>query len=285
MEIKQLKIFMTVCEYMNFTETAKVLNYAQSSISEAISTLEKNLEVKLFERLGNKIYLTEKGFELKEYGHRLLQLYDETLHKLNNTQEEKIKIGITETLCSYKFPGFFKTFLEEHKGVTIQFDIVRCEDISKLLRTNRIDIGFTLDERMVYPDLETIRLFDEEIVFVGPSGNKVFELDHQNVIIPKGDTGYLKYFHDVYQENGYIKGATIHMESMEGIKSYVKSGFGISFIPVTTISKEVEEGSISIYRVPEQRFFHEVKILIHKQKHMTKSLSSLIESAVEIYSK
>ncbi len=285
MEIKQLKIFMTVCEYMNFTETAKALNYAQSTISEAISTLEKNLEVKLFERLGNKIYLTEKGNDLKESGSRLLQLYDETLSNLKDIQEEKIRIGITETLCSYKFPGFFKTFLEEHKGITIQFEIVRCEDITQLLRTNRIDIGFTLEEHMVYPDLETIRLFDEEIVFVGSADNQDFELDYQNIIIPKGDTGYLKYFHDVYKEKGYIKGATIHMESMEGIKSYVKSGFGISFIPVTTIIKELEEGSISMYRLPEQRFFHEVKILIHKQKHMTKSLTSLIESAVEIYSK
>lgn len=222
----------------------------------------------MFERLGNKIYLTEKGNDLKESGSRLLQLYDETLSNLKNIQEEKNRIGITETLCSYKFPVFFKTFLEEHKGITIQFEIVRCEDITQLLRTNRIDIGFTLDEHMVYPDLETIRLFDEEIVFVGSADNQDFELDYQNIIIPKGDTGYLKYFHDVYKERGYIKG-----------------GFGISFIPVTSIIKELEEGSISMYRLPEQRFFHEVKILIHKQKHRTKSLTSLIASAVETYSK
>lgn len=281
MEIKQLRIFMTVCEFMNFTETAKHLNYAQSTVSETISNLEKSLHLKLFERIGNKIYLTSEGETLKGKAMEILNLYEDTLGELMENKHSTIRIGIIETLCSYKFPGFFKSFLEDHPDISIEFDIVRCEDFLELIRKNQIDLGFTLDEVMNHDDIKTVSLFDEEIVFIAPPN--IISLDQQNIIVPLGDTGYMRYFHDVYKRYKYHKGKTMFIESIEGIKSYVKNDFGISFIPQTTVLKEIEEGSINVIRPNGERFFHEVKIIHHKNKYLTQALKSLIESAVATY--
>jgi len=281
MDIKQLTIFLTVCDFMNFTETAKHLNYAQSTVSETISNLEKSLKLNLFERIGNKIYLTVDGERLKSKGSELLNLYEETMSEMKKDSHVTIRIGIIETLCSYKFPGFFKLFLEKNPHIHIEFKIVRCEDFLELIRSNQIDIGFTLDEVMSIDDIETISLFDEEIVFIAPP--KTVTLDQENIIVPHGDTGYMKYFHDVYRRLDYKKGSVMYIESIEGIKSYVINNFGISFIPLTTVSKEIEEGSIDIIRPNKERYFHEVRIIHHKNKHITESLERLIAEAVKTY--
>ena len=67
MELKQLKTFVVVAENMSFSKAAKILNFAQSSISDQIKLLENDLNCQLFERLGRKIYLTHNGEKLLSY--------------------------------------------------------------------------------------------------------------------------------------------------------------------------------------------------------------------------
>ncbi len=59
MEIRQLRTFQTVARMLSFNKAAEQLHYAQSSISAQIQALETELDVKLFDRLGRRISLTE----------------------------------------------------------------------------------------------------------------------------------------------------------------------------------------------------------------------------------
>ncbi|SET81252.1 regulatory helix-turn-helix protein, lysR family [Salinibacillus kushneri] len=77
MDTKQLLTFKTAAENLNFTQTAKILNFAQSSVTAKIKSLEDELDTKLFERLGKKLYLTDAGEQFKSYADRLLALTDE----------------------------------------------------------------------------------------------------------------------------------------------------------------------------------------------------------------
>lgn len=67
MDMKQLQTFLTASETLSFTQTAQRLDYAQSSITAQIKTLEQELGVILFERLGKRIVLTEEGKHLQQY--------------------------------------------------------------------------------------------------------------------------------------------------------------------------------------------------------------------------
>jgi len=279
MEIRQLRIFMKVCETMNFTRAAKELSYAQSTVSDTIQALERNLEIRLFDRIGKKIYLTSRGKELYEKGDKLIQRYDTLMNDLKSGHES-IRIGLTETLCSYKFPDFFRTFLEKEENVEFQFKILRCEEIPDCLRKNEIDIAYTLDEPFEYDDLITHLLSDEEIVAVSSKEDDTIE--KRNIIIPEGETGYLKVFWEFVRKQNIDIGLVTNIESIEGIKNYVKSGFGISFMPLTTVQKEIDEGLL--YVIPmSNKFYHEVKIWIHKDKYVSNALNKLIKDTIDLY--
>ena len=61
MIFKQIEYFQTVCKHNNITKAAKELHVAQPSLSNAIKSLEQEIETNLFERTNNKIYLTNEG--------------------------------------------------------------------------------------------------------------------------------------------------------------------------------------------------------------------------------
>lgn len=279
MEIKQLKVFIKVCEKMSFTKAAKELNYAQSTVSDIISTLESELATKLFDRIGKRVYLTHKGEVLLDLGTKLISDYNALIKQFDESKNQ-IRIGIIETLCSYKFPDFFRLFLEKLDGVEIQFKILRCDEILDSLKTNQIDIAYTLDEYHEHNDFTTFVLTHEEIVFV--SSTEEDKIDSKNLIIPEGEIGYLKLLWDYINSNDIKLGTVINIESIEGIKNYVKSGFGITFLPISTVEKELHNKELYTINVNDV-FNHEIKIILLKEKHLSHPLSQLIEYSLNLY--
>ena len=79
MDFQQLRSFQLVARTLSFTRAAEVLDYAQSSVTAQIQALEKELDVRLFDRLGRRIVLTEAGRRLLEYAERILQMTDEAM--------------------------------------------------------------------------------------------------------------------------------------------------------------------------------------------------------------
>lgn len=287
MDIKQLKVFLKVCELGSFTSAAKALNYAQSSVSEIIKGLEADLKCPLFERIGKRIFLTEKGKLLKTQAIDMVRIHETTLEMMGTDSPKTLKVGITESLCNYKFPAFFRTFLESEPHLSIEFTIARCEEIFQLVLDHQIDLGFTLDDQIHDSSIESLVLFEEAIVFVkGAHTNmpsSVYELAGEKYLLPKGTTGYNRIFNDFFAKEEIALGSSIMMESIEGIKSYVRQGFGFSFMPYATVANEIDTEQMIEISTGNEHFVQYCQILIHKDKHRSNVLAHLIEFAKAHY--
>jgi Transcriptional regulator len=99
MELQQLKTFTTIAKLGSFTKTAELLDYAQSSISAQIRSLEDELGTKLFERLGREVCLTEEGKRLLIYSEQLSKLAEEAKASLmdNNIPQGTLTIEAPES--------------------------------------------------------------------------------------------------------------------------------------------------------------------------------------------
>ena len=72
--LRHFKILVIVCDTMNMTASAKELYMSQSAVSQAISELEKNYNVRLFERLSKKLYKTGGGEKLLSYARHIIRM-------------------------------------------------------------------------------------------------------------------------------------------------------------------------------------------------------------------
>jgi DNA-binding transcriptional LysR family regulator len=112
MEFRELKTFQVAAIMLSFSKAAEALNYAQSTVSSQIQSLENSLGETLFDRAGNKITLTKAGVKLLEYTRPLIDLEKEILcnFKSLNSSNENLVIKAPHSVSTYFLPSIMKEF-------------------------------------------------------------------------------------------------------------------------------------------------------------------------------
>ena len=95
MEIRNILTFLKVAGTQNFSKAAEQLGYSQSAVTIQIQQLEKELGTQLFERIGKRVYLTEKGQEFIGYASEIMRVTNEALTFAGeeHTTRGTLKIG------------------------------------------------------------------------------------------------------------------------------------------------------------------------------------------------
>ena len=102
MEIRNILTFLKVAGTQNFSKAAEQLGYSQSAVTIQIQQLEKELGTQLFERIGKRVYLTEKGQEFIGYASEIMRVTNEALTFAGeeHTTRGTLKIGGVESTCT-----------------------------------------------------------------------------------------------------------------------------------------------------------------------------------------
>src|SRR5664279_98355 len=132
MDLRQLKTFQTVAATASFTRAAERLDYAQSSVTAQVRALEDEFGVRLFDRLGRRVALTEAGARLLDYADRMLSLAEEAHLAVADLSEPsgQLIIAAPETLSSYRLPPLLKQFRAQFPRVRL---ILRSLSVSEAL--------------------------------------------------------------------------------------------------------------------------------------------------------
>src|ERR1051326_4791809 len=112
MELRQLATFRLLASNLSFSRTAQILNYMQSSVTAQIQALEEELGVRLFDRLGKRVALTDAGRQLLHYAERLLDLAAEARGALvqGEASTRFLTISAPETLWIYRLLALLHLF-------------------------------------------------------------------------------------------------------------------------------------------------------------------------------
>jgi len=291
MDLKQLQTFLTAAETLSFTQTAQLLDYAQSSITAQIKSLEEELGVILFERLGKRVTLTDEGKRLQQYAQKMLELNSEMKKAVSNEQAQVVlKIGAQESQCVYRLPSILQQYQKAYPQIKIIFKPVHTTEIAKdLLQSGNLDVAFISDAYKETPMLYRERLIQEQIIFVSaPTSIKSHTLSAQQLsaetmLLTENGCSYRNQLEAQLQQEGLLPLQMIEFASIEAIKQCVMAGLGITFLPKMVVEKELEDGQL----IELQSSFNikpiYTDIAWHKDKHIQPYLSDFIESARNWY--
>jgi DNA-binding transcriptional LysR family regulator len=291
MEFKQLKSFIVVAETLSFSKTAEILNFAQSSISEQIRLLENELGCKLFERLGRNICLTKEGEKFLLYAEKILTLSDEAKQSVAQAliPTGPLTIATAETLCVFRLPNLFKAYCSRYPDVDVKLQIGNCEDFPNMLRTNKVDVAFTLDDERVYPDIISKTLLYEPLVMISSNTDslaqrdmiEMYELQGKKLILTQRGCSYRASFEEFLSSVDVHPNSILELESIEAIKQYVMSGFGISFLPRIAVEKEIESGQLVEIKYKGPKFYTSAQVLYHKDKWLSPAVQAILDMSLE----
>ncbi len=143
MTFKELELFYHLCEDSHISQLAKNLQMSQSAISLAIKSLENKLQEPLFDRIGKKLVLNERGrfFKEKTYNHFLALKDAQNLFKKDKVSGI-LQIASSKTIGDFVIPQIIYDFLSDFSNTKVSKDIKNSSKIVSMVLNGDIDIGF-----------------------------------------------------------------------------------------------------------------------------------------------
>lgn len=282
MTLRHLKIFVTVADCGSMTAASEALFIAQPTVSQAISELETYYNVKLFDRLSRRLYITETGKRLLSYARHITALVDETEQAMKNPDATGVlKIGASVTVGAYILPPLVREFENEYPSLRIQAVIKNTRDIEGLISKNAVDIGVV--EGIVHTsDLVSTAFMEDELVLVCGRSHPLYkrksvppdELRNLDFIVREQGSGTRELFENVMAANDINWRYTWECNGSDGLKSAAVSGVGVAVISKRLVENEVQEGELHTVKVEGLDFKRKFCIVHHKNKYLTEAMNT-----------
>lgn len=292
METKQLITFKTAAENLNFTKTAKILKFAQSSVTAQIKALEAELDTPLFERLGKRLYLTEAGRQFKKYADQMLALTEEAQVVTKGLEEPSgtLVIGAQESQCTYRLPPILRAFKEQFPQVKLVFKPAHSDEIAKeQLLNGTLDLAFIMDVFQPKDPLKVENLLKDELKLVAspdhPFASKrevVPEgLENETLLLTETGCSYRTLLEDTLKDAGVYPLNKFEFVSIEAIKQCVIAGLDLALLPEMVVEKDIEDGRLTELNWTAQTPAIYTQIAYHKDKFMTIPLEAFIDLTIK----
>ena len=147
MDLRSLNIFIQVAELNSFTGAGEKLGYSQPTISFQIKQLEQELGVKLFDRIGHTVSLTDDGKNILAYAQQICNMSQEMITEAGKHYEPEgvVRLAMADSLCMPLIARRFADFRTAYPKVSLHITTRKTDELFRLLDHNEVDILCTLD--------------------------------------------------------------------------------------------------------------------------------------------
>ncbi|MGV0827547.1 LysR substrate-binding domain-containing protein [Empedobacter brevis] len=258
----RLKVFDTVARRLNFTKAANELNITQPAVTKHIKEIELNLNIKLFERNGTKIKLTQAGEILVKYTEEIFSVYQKMEFEIGQLQEKQkghLRLGASTTIAQYVLPPILAEFRKRFPEIQLNLVIHNSEKIEDLLTNNKIDVGL-IEAQIKNRTFHYFPFMKDEIVLVARQNHPLSTKNHLKTddllqipfVLRESGSGTLETI-DLALKAKNIKlnelKTEIRLGSTESIKSYLLHSDTLAFLSVQSILQELKSHTLTIIDV------------------------------------
>ncbi|WP_077211004.1 selenium metabolism-associated LysR family transcriptional regulator [Bacillus dakarensis] len=294
MDLHQLYVFTKVVEQKSFSKAADSIYLSQSTVSSHIHSLEKTLNVPLFDRVGRETILTPHGERLYHWAQKMLRLKDEALHDLKDSVAELkgvIHIGVSSVPGQFIVPKLVKDFSKQYESVTFSIKQDASKIVSEKIQNGTLDVGF-LGEKYENDILRYIPLLKEKLVLIASNEYKfegpvsIAEMLNYPFVMRSSDSG-TKAILEKFLKKNRVKESDLkivsYTNSSQTLIELVKHGLGISIISEITAQKYAVNNQLQVYDITgfdDERYFY----LVYNVKKTLPMISKLFIESVTAHS-
>jgi len=293
MTLRHFQIFVTVCDQMNMTAAARSLYMSQPAVSQAVAELEDHYQVRLFERLSRRLYLTRAGEKLLGYARHIIRLNkDAETSMLSLNHNGTVRVGTSVTIGSCILPKLAADFTAKFPQTSIEVEEDNTAKIEQLLLQDKLDLGLVEGE-IVSGDLFCRSFAEDSLVLICGRGHPFYqrnevdpiELEQENFILRETGSGTRKTFEAAMAERGIRWKAGWTCNNTDTIKSAVAEGLGISVISERAVKEETRTGLLHSISIAGMGFSRQFKLVYHKNKYLTAAIQQFSNFCFQKYYK
>lgn len=279
--LRQLEVFAEVLKSGSTTQASQVLSLSQSAVSAALTDLEGQLGVQLFDRVGKRLVVNEHGRLLYPQALATLEQVRD-IEQLFRGDNGAIRLYASSTIGNYILPEIVARYRRDYPALPLEMSVGNSQDVINAVADFRVDIGFIegpchATELVAEPWLE-----DELVVFAAPQSpllaatTTLEQLAAAPWILRERGSGtreivdYLLFSH--------LPAFHLEMElgNSEAIKHAVRHGLGISCLSRRVIAEQLASGTLAEIAVPLPPLTRTLWRIHHRQKHISNALQRFL---------
>lgn len=291
MNLNQLKVFYQAAKRGNLTLAAEDLFITQPAVTKSIQRLQDFYDVKLMNRFGKKLVLTDVGNVLFEIAEKIFDLEKHVEERINEFKSQKmghIRIHACESFGDYYFPVIMNRFCKNHPQVKISVSIFPTKQIIENITELECDIGF-ISYTIENDRVNIQELVEDQLVLVVPPRHRLTEcqylvpadLEGEAIIVHEMDSTPYKILYNYIEQHKISISTTLELSSNRAIKQAVESNLGIALISRKIVDEEVQTGQLIALPMPGEIFKRKYFLITHKEKYISDILQNLINFSQE----
>jgi DNA-binding transcriptional LysR family regulator len=289
MNLHQLHVFYEVASARSFTAAATKLHLTQPAATWQVKRLEEAYGVRLLDRAGKRVSLTEEGKVLFDFAGRILRLSretDEALSDLRGLPMGTLRIDATYIVGDYYLPGLLEALHRQHPDLAYQIGIGNSSQVIENTLAQRNDIGICAHDP-IHPKLEARRILTDVLVaVVGPTHPfarrrtiALQELAGQPLILREQGSSPRRTIDEILKRHGIDPRVVMESASTPIIKRFAANGVGVAILSQQVVAKELQEGLLRLVPFRDAEVAYHFYLIRHRDRWASRSVKAFIEMA------
>ena len=286
MEIREIQAFLRAAQCQSISKAAASLGYTQAAVTIQIKQLEKSLNTKLFDRVGNKIFLTEQGETFASYANTILK---EIALAKDALSEDKVPtgslvIGTIESICAAIFPSLLQKFHKLYPKVNINVITGSPNELLQQMDDNSIDIVYFMDQKKYNTKWAKIIEDPVEILFVTPAHSPLAhkgpmplaELIKEPFLLTEKDASYRYVLDQHLAARGLKIRPFLESGNTDFVLRSLRQEQAVTFLPKFSVQTDIKNGTL--VNVPVSDFQLKIwrQVVYRKDRYITSEMQAFI---------
>ncbi|MEO1997305.1 MAG: selenium metabolism-associated LysR family transcriptional regulator [Planctomycetaceae bacterium] len=243
MELRHLQSFAEAAERGSFTRAAESLRVTQAAVSQHIAALETELNVRLFDRRGRGVHLTEPGQQMYQYARRILELVSEATRTLGASAQHiagAIAIATSSVPAEWLVPELLVEFREQYPGIRESLTVSDSSVATSAVEHGDADVGF-VGEVPQSSKLNSTAVAQDELVLVSSADHPwtatgtatLKQLSQQPLIVREPESGSRRCVEKTLRQHGISPAdlqIAMEVNNNDAIRAAVERGVGVAFL-------------------------------------------------------
>lgn len=290
MELLQLQYFKALAERNHLTATAKELHVSAPALSAAITRLERELGVKLFDRVGRNIYLNEFGTIYLKHVNNLFSILENAELELQDARKNhrnKLSLAISSPLIWHEA---LSAFIKEHSHIPISHTIIRLDMMTNAAYRSQFDFIITATGDLPKNEWNYEMLCDNDrpilAVYPGHPLAKRKKIcftevkDEPFIALSKGYS-FRKFFDEFCALAGFTPNIVLECDYVLRSKMLV-SGYGI-VLTSESVARASALGNVVYIKISRPVLIRTQAIFWNKQRYLSNNASVFLNFMIDYY--
>ncbi len=283
MDINTLKAFVAVADTSSFSLAAERIYLTQPAVSKRIASLEAELGVKLFDRIGKTTILNEAGRKLLPRANNMLQEMEDIQRSISNLSGDVggiLKMGTSHHIGLHRLPPLLRRFRQDHPNVQLDIRFLGSEAACHAVAQGKLELGIVTLPTEIPPNLNTTQIWHDPLNLVVSRDHPLAQISHPTLeelvkhpaLLPGIGTYTRNILEQALAPQELKVDIAISTNYLETLKVMTSTGLGWSLLPEMMI----EDEDLHIIKIPGLKLHRNLGVVTHSSRTLSNAASAML---------